>query len=111
CRKREMWVGCVPCSTQKVPISMSIDELQQKLSSLKKATYITVYAISAVLPGIPPMVISIVPSDQSEKKGDVFYENNTVVQHLAASDPNFVGLFFDGATHDRAWLGQLYAKD
>ncbi|RIA84535.1 hypothetical protein C1645_832097 [Glomus cerebriforme] len=111
CQKREMWMGCVPYSAQKVPTSMLIDELQQIISSLKKAIYITVYAISAVLPGIPPMVISIIPSDQSEKKNDVFYENNTIIQHLAASDSNFIGLFFNGATHDRTWLSQLYSEN
>ncbi|CAG8782688.1 15809_t:CDS:2, partial [Dentiscutata erythropus] len=52
------FVGCVQMQQTSIPYSMTIDELQQKLKTLKKATYITVFAILAVIPGIPPLVIA-----------------------------------------------------
>jgi len=38
----------------------------------KKATYITVFAILAVIPGIPPFVIAVFPLDQKETSAVIF---------------------------------------
>ncbi|CAG8852636.1 8953_t:CDS:1, partial [Gigaspora margarita] len=107
-RRRARFVGCVQMQQTSIPYSMSIDELQQKLKTLKKATYITVFAISAVIPGIPPLVIAVLPSDQKETLANIIEENNLVVKHLNCANAKLVGLYFDGAPHDRNWLGRTY---
>src|SRR2546423_4621150 len=72
-RHHTRFVGCVQMQ-QNLPQTMTIDELQQKLINLKKATYITVFAISAVIPEVPPLVIAVLPSDQKETSENIFQE-------------------------------------
>ncbi|GET03185.1 hypothetical protein GLOIN_2v1811542 [Rhizophagus clarus] len=105
------FVGCVQMQQTSVPQVMTIEELQQKLVNLKKATYITVFAISAVIPGIPLLVIGVLPSDQKETSTSVFQENNLVIKHLNSAGVKLIGLYFDGASHDRNWLGKTYCNN
>jgi hypothetical protein len=111
CRTRQQWVGSVPIDTSTIPHSMTANELHAKISSFEKATYITVFALSAILPGIPPLVLAIIPSNQKETKSDAFFENNTVLKELVNSDAKPIGLYFDGAAHDRSWIGETYSKN
>ncbi|EXX61378.1 hypothetical protein RirG_171690 [Rhizophagus irregularis DAOM 197198w] len=74
------------------------------------ATYITVFALSAVLPGILPLVLAVIPSNQKETKADAFLENNTVLKELIKLGAKPIGLYFDGAAHDRSWIGKTYSK-
>ena len=110
-RRRARFVGCVQMQQTSIPQVMTIEELQQKLIALKKATYITVFAISAVIPGIPPLVIAVLPSDQKETSTSVFQENNLVIKHLNRAGAKLIGLYFDGASHDRNWLGKTYCTN
>ncbi|CAG8795694.1 17903_t:CDS:2, partial [Gigaspora rosea] len=77
CRIYQRWVGSVPIDTSTITYSMTAEELHAKISSFDKATYITVFALTAVLPGIPPLVLAVIPSNQKETKADAFFENNT----------------------------------
>ncbi|CAB4409103.1 unnamed protein product [Rhizophagus irregularis] len=111
CRTRQQWVGSIPIDTSIIPHVMTAEELHAKISSLEKATYITVYALSAILPGIPPLVLAVIPSNQKETKAKVFFENNKILKELVKSGAKPIGLYFDGATHDRFWIGETYSKN
>ncbi|CAG8727423.1 18681_t:CDS:2, partial [Gigaspora rosea] len=63
--------------------TMTMEELHNKISSFKKATYITVYALSACIPGIPPVVIA-----------------------LYFAGAMTIGLYFDRAALDQNWLDE-----
>ena len=102
CRIRQQWVGSVPIDTSIIPYSMTAEELHAKISSFEKATYITVFALSAVLSGIPPLVLAVIPSNQKETKADAFIENNTVLKELIKSNAKPIGLYFDRAAYDRS---------
>ncbi|POG65249.1 hypothetical protein GLOIN_2v1844828 [Rhizophagus irregularis DAOM 181602=DAOM 197198] len=90
---------------------MTIEELHNKISNFKKATYITVYALSACIPGIPPIVIAVNPSDQTEKAEINTHDNNLIMRELNRAGAITIGLYFDGATLDRNWLGEVYSED
>ncbi|CAG8727546.1 14906_t:CDS:2, partial [Gigaspora margarita] len=48
CKHRQKWIGCIPIDNNTIPATMIMEELYNKISSFKKkATYITVYALSA----------------------------------------------------------------
>ncbi|CAG8748131.1 19764_t:CDS:2, partial [Gigaspora margarita] len=64
-----------------------------------------------VLPGIPLLVLAIIPSNQKEAKTDAFFENNTVLKELIKSNAKLIGLYFDGAAHDRSWIGKTYSEN
>ncbi|CAG8850010.1 37214_t:CDS:1, partial [Gigaspora margarita] len=55
CKHQQKWIGCVPIDDTTIPITMTIEELHNKISSFKKATYITVCALSACIPRILPV--------------------------------------------------------
>ncbi|CAG8643366.1 2633_t:CDS:1, partial [Cetraspora pellucida] len=95
------FVGCTQMQQTSIPHSITIDELHQKLATLKKATYITVYAILAIISGILLLVIAVLLLDQKETLVNVIKENNLVVKHLNHVRAKLVGLYFDGALHDR----------
>ena len=38
-------------------------------------------------------------------------ENNLVVKHLNRAGVKLIGLYFDGASHDRNWLGKTYCTN
>jgi hypothetical protein len=111
CRTRHQWVGLVPIDTSTIPCSMSVEELHAKILSFEKATYITVFTLSAVLLGIPLLVLAVIPSNQKETKVDAFFENNMVLKELINSNAKPIGLYFDGAAHDRSWIGETYSKN
>ncbi|CAB4445007.1 unnamed protein product [Rhizophagus irregularis] len=111
CRTRQQWVGSIPIDTSIIPHVMTAEELHAKISSLEKATYITVYALSAILLGIPPLVLAVIPSNQKETKAKVFFENNKILKELVKSGAKPIGLYFDGATHNRSWIGETYSKN
>ncbi|CAI2178868.1 7809_t:CDS:1, partial [Funneliformis geosporum] len=74
---------------------MTIEELHNKISNFKKATYITVYALSACIPRIPPVVIAVNPSDQTEKAEINAHDNNLIMRELNRAGAMTVGLYFD----------------
>ncbi|CAI2197857.1 3973_t:CDS:2, partial [Funneliformis geosporum] len=111
CRHQQKWIGCVPIDNTTIPTTMTIEELHNKISNFKKATYITVYALSACIPGIPPVVIAVNPSDQTEKAEINVYDNNLIMRELNRVGAMTVGLYFDDATHDRNWLGEVYSEN
>ncbi|RIB17834.1 hypothetical protein C2G38_2037407 [Gigaspora rosea] len=90
CKYRQKWIGS----------TMTMEELHNKISSFKKATYITVYALSACIPGIPPIVIAVIPFDQKEKAELNNYNNNLIMSELYYAGAMTIGLYFDGATLD-----------
>ncbi|RIB15136.1 hypothetical protein C2G38_1601885 [Gigaspora rosea] len=90
---------------------MTMEELHNKISSFKKATYITVYALSACIPGIPPVVIAVIPSDQKEKAELNNYNNNLIMSELYFAGAMTIGLYFDRAALDRNWLDEVYSKN
>ena len=108
CRTRQQWVGSVPIDTSTIPCSMSVEELHAKILSFEKATYITVFALSAVLSGIPPLVLAIIPSNQKETKVNAFFENNMVLKELINSNAKPIGLYFDGAAYDRETIVKIH---
>ncbi|CAB4444985.1 unnamed protein product [Rhizophagus irregularis] len=105
CRTRQQWVGSIPIDTSIIPHVMTAEELHAKISSLEKATYITVYALSAILLGIPPLVLAVIPSNQKETKakdstlmvlhiivlgiGETYSKNSSVY-----SDLNIISAYF-----------------
>ncbi|GET65599.1 hypothetical protein GLOIN_2v1844828 [Rhizophagus irregularis DAOM 181602=DAOM 197198] len=111
CKQRQKWIGCVPIEDTIIPTTMTIEELHNKISNFKKATYITVYALSACIPGIPPIVIAVNPSDQTEKAEINTHDNNLIMRELNRAGAMTIGLYFDGATLDRNWLGEVYSED
>ncbi|CAB4437270.1 unnamed protein product [Rhizophagus irregularis] len=111
CEQRQKWIGCVPIEDTIIPTTMTIEELHNKISNFKKATYITVYALSACIPGIPPIVIVVNPSDQTEKAEINTHDNNLIMRELNRAGAMTIGLYFDGATLDRNWLGEVYSED
>ncbi|RIB08291.1 hypothetical protein C2G38_361024 [Gigaspora rosea] len=110
CKHRQQWIGCVPIDDATIPTTMTIEELHNKISSFKKATYITVYALSACIPGILPVVIAIIPSDQMENIELNHYYNNLIMKKLYYAGAMTIGLYFDGASLDRNWLGEVYSQ-
>ncbi|CAI2189540.1 6669_t:CDS:2, partial [Funneliformis geosporum] len=52
-----------------------------------------------ILPGIPPLVLAIIPLNQKETKSDVFFENNTILKELIKLNAKPIGLYFDGHAH------------
>ncbi|CAB4386382.1 unnamed protein product [Rhizophagus irregularis] len=84
---------------------MTIEELHNKISRLKKATYITAYALTfigkACVPGIPPIVIAVNPSDKTEKAEINMHDNNERIKSCGTM------AYFDGAIHDRNWFGEV----
>ncbi|CAG8719310.1 4832_t:CDS:2, partial [Dentiscutata heterogama] len=91
-----------------IPYLITIDKLHQKLVTLKKATYITVYTISAIIPGILPLVIAVLSSNQKETLVNIIEENNLIVKYLNHAGAKLVELYFDSAPYDRNWLGRTY---
>ncbi|CAG8745326.1 17618_t:CDS:2, partial [Racocetra fulgida] len=75
---------------------------------MANSTYITVFVISAVLSEIPPLVITVLLSDQKETLPKIIEENNLVVKHLNCVDAKLVRLYFDGAPHNQNWLDKMY---
>ncbi|CAG8790315.1 28420_t:CDS:1, partial [Racocetra persica] len=94
-RRHARFVGYIQMQQTSILYSMTIDELQQKLKTLKKATYIIVFAILAVIPGISPLIITILPSDQKKTLPNIIKQNNLVVKYLNCVDAKLVGLYFD----------------
>ncbi|CAI2190724.1 6412_t:CDS:2, partial [Funneliformis geosporum] len=111
CRTQQQWVGSVPIDNSMVPHSMTTEELHTKISSFNKATYITVFALSAILPDILPLVLAIISSNQKETKSDVFFKNNTILKELIKSNAKPIGLYFNDAAHDQAWIEETYNKN
>jgi len=90
---------------------MTIEEFHNKISNFKKATYIMVYVLSVCIPGIPPIIIAIIPSDQTEKAEINTHNNNLIMRELNYASAITVGLYFDSATFDQNWLGEVYSKN
>ncbi|CAG8772147.1 15073_t:CDS:1, partial [Gigaspora rosea] len=44
-------------------------------------------------------------------KADAFFENNTVLKELIKSNAKLIGLYFDGAAHDRSWIEETYSEN
>src|SRR5579859_4570141 len=105
CRTRQQWVGLVSIDNSIVSHSMTVEKLHMKISSFEKVTYITIFALSAILPGIPPLVLAVILSNQKKTKADAYFENNSVLKELVKSDAKPIGLYFDGAAYDRSWIG------
>lgn len=82
CRQRQKWIRCMPIDDTTILTSITIEELHNKIINFKKATYITVYALSACIPRIPPIVVAIIPSDQTEKAEANTYDNNSIMRKL-----------------------------
>jgi len=93
-------VGSVLIDTSTIPYSMTAEKLHAKISSFEKITYITIFALSAILLGISLLVLVVIPSNQKETKADAFFENNTVLKELIKSNAKLIGLYFDRAAHD-----------
>ncbi|CAI2189246.1 16269_t:CDS:2, partial [Funneliformis geosporum] len=53
-----------------------------------------------ILPGIPPLVLAIIPLNQKETKSDVFFENNTILKELIKLNAKPIGLYFDDNSYD-----------
>ncbi len=90
----------VPINTSIISYSMTVEELYAKISSFDKITYNTIFALSAVLPGISLLVLAVISSNQKETKADAFFENNTVLKELIKSNAKPISLYFDGAAYD-----------
>src|SRR6266496_4127806 len=90
---------------------MTAEKLHAKISLFEKITYITIFALSAILLGISLLVLVVIPSNQKETKADAFFENNTVLKELIKSNAKLIGLYFDGVAHDRSWIGKIYSKN
>src|SRR6266540_36210 len=97
-RCHSRFIGCIQMQQTSIPQIMILDELQRKLMCLKKTTYIMVFVISAVIPGIPPLVIAILPSNQKETSAVVFQENNLIVKHFNHARAKLIELYFDDAS-------------
>src|SRR5688572_18716239 len=89
---------------------MTSEELHAKILVFEKATYITVFALSAILLSILSLVLAVIPSNQKETKANTFLKNNTVLKELVKSNVKPIGLYFDGISHDRFWIGETYNK-
>jgi len=100
CRIRQQWVESVPIDTSIIPYSMTAKELHAKISSFDKVTYITIFALSAVLLDILLLVLAVILSNQKETKANAFFENNTVLKELIKSNAKPISLYFDGAAYD-----------
>ncbi|RIB11197.1 hypothetical protein C2G38_2204104 [Gigaspora rosea] len=98
------WI--LPIDNNTIPATMTMEELHNKISSFKKATYITVYALSACIPGISPVVIAVIPSDQNEKAELNNYNNNLIIRELYFAGAMTIGLYFDRAALDQNWLDE-----
>ncbi|GBB91301.1 hypothetical protein RclHR1_01850011 [Rhizophagus clarus] len=81
---------------------MTIEELHNKIGNFKKAIYITVYALSVCISGIPPIVITVIPSNQTEKEGINTHDNNLIMKALNYTGAMTINLYFDGATLDQS---------
>ncbi|GBC03316.1 hypothetical protein RclHR1_05060019 [Rhizophagus clarus] len=69
------------------------------------------FCSSTVIPGIPPLIIAVLPSDQKETSTNVFQENNLVIKHLNNVGAKLIGLYFDGVSHDQNWLSKTYCNN
>ncbi|GES81353.1 hypothetical protein GLOIN_2v1844828 [Rhizophagus clarus] len=111
CRQRQKWIGCVLIEETIISTTMTMEELHNKISNFKKTTYITVYALSACISGIPPIVITVNPLNQTEKAEINTYDNNLIMRELNCAGAITIGLYFDSATLDQNWLGEVYSED
>ncbi|CAG8715383.1 21454_t:CDS:2 [Rhizophagus irregularis] len=118
---QSIYDGPTICAKDQTKATELIEVCRQR--RLKKATYITIYALTfigsyqlyirrylswvftlsdiilkACVPGIPPIVIEVNPSGKTEKR-------------IKSCGAMAIGLYFDGAIHDRNWFGEVYSKD
>ncbi|CAG8843708.1 20737_t:CDS:2, partial [Gigaspora margarita] len=77
---------------------------QTKIAEMIEVDRCRAQFVGSVIPGIPPLVITALLSDQKETLANIIEENNLVVKHLNCTNAKLVGLYFDGAPHDRNWL-------
>ncbi|CAG8729303.1 4067_t:CDS:2 [Cetraspora pellucida] len=110
CKHQQKWIKCILINSITISTTMIFKELHNKINSFKKATYITVYALLACISEIPPVVISVIPSDQKKIIELNYYNNNLVIKGLYYASAMTIGLYFDDATLDKNWLGEIYSK-
>ncbi|UZO29538.1 uncharacterized protein OCT59_023008 [Rhizophagus irregularis] len=104
-RKAYDYAGPTICAKDQTKVAELIEVCKQRQK------WIGFYALSACIPGIPPIVIAVNPSDQTEKAEINTHDNNLIMRELNRAGAMTIGLYFDGATLDRNWLGEVYSED
>lgn len=89
--------------------AVTIEELQQKLINLKKQLILQVLRFQQLyLEGwnIPPLVITVLPSDQKETSINVFQ----LVKHLNRAGMKLIGLYFNSVSSVYPMIGIRWVK-
>ncbi|CAG8821617.1 39858_t:CDS:10, partial [Gigaspora margarita] len=96
-------------------VTKVLDKMEHNVTTMHGIQYnetfvdfLVVLISITVISGIPPLIIAVLPSDQKETLPKIIEENNLVVKYLNCAGAKLVGLYFDGAPHDRNWLGRMY---
>ncbi|CAG8836705.1 28229_t:CDS:2, partial [Gigaspora margarita] len=94
--------GPTICAKDQTKVAKIIEKLHTKISSFEKATYITVFALTAILLGIPLLVLAFIPSNQKETKANIFFKNNIVLKELIKSNAKLIELYFNKTAYDQS---------